>query len=276
MHIGVTGAAGLLGSAITRAAVAAGHTVVAIDKTPPTTPDPAAVAVRTIDMRDYAAFEAAVVGADALIHTAALATPFAASDPEVHDTNVVIGYHALRAAEQAGIARVCLASSVNAIGGRFSRMPRYDYFPLDESHPSYAEDPYSLSKWICEQQAAAFGRRVPSMSIACLRLHALRDRRDSIPLRSDGRSWTALWGYTPTALAVQACLAAIAADFGGAEVIYVTAPDTFRDEPSVELRDRYFPDVPIVGDLSGNRSFFDTAKADRLLGNFRSPALPAQ
>ena len=35
-------------------------------------------------------------------------------------------------------------SSINAIGGRFSRSPRYDYFPLDEQHPAYVEDPYSV------------------------------------------------------------------------------------------------------------------------------------
>ena len=74
----------------------------------------------------------------------------------VHNNNVVSSYNALRAAATAGVRRVCQASSVNAIGGRFSRWPpRYDYFPVDEQHPTYAEDPYSLSKWICEQQADA-------------------------------------------------------------------------------------------------------------------------
>jgi hypothetical protein len=45
----------------------------------------------------------------------------------------------LSAAATLGIQRVCSASSINAIGGAFSRAPRYDYFPIDEQHPTYVE-----------------------------------------------------------------------------------------------------------------------------------------
>ncbi len=38
------------------------------------------------------------------------------------------------------------------------------------------------------------------------------------------------------------------------------------DTPSLDLKERYFPDVPIRGDMNGNRSFFSTDKAERLLG----------
>ncbi len=54
---------------------------------------------------------------------------------------------------------------MNAIGGAFSQSPKYDYFPLDEQHPTYAEDPYSLSKWVLEQQADAFACRYEWMKI---------------------------------------------------------------------------------------------------------------
>ena len=56
------------------------------------------------------------------------------------------------------------------------------------------------------------------------------------------------------------------ADFKGHEVFYIVAPDTTFDMPTPELAAQFFPDVPITGDLSGNRSFFSSAKAERLLG----------
>jgi hypothetical protein len=49
-------------------------------------------------------------------------------------------------------------------------------------------------------------------------------------------------------------------------VFYIVAPDTIIDVPSLELAARFFPGVPISGDLSGCRSFFNTAKAELLLG----------
>ncbi len=36
--------------------------------------------------------------------------------------------------------------------------------------------------------------------------------------------------------------------------------------PSLELAARHHPEVPVVGDLSGHRSFFDSSKATRLIG----------
>lgn len=58
----------------------------------------------------------------------------------------------------------------------------------------------------------------------------------------------------------------LAADFTGHEVFYIAAPDTTNDVPSLELAERYYPGVPIRGDLGANKSFFDSSKAGRLLG----------
>ena len=63
-----------------------------------------------------------------------------------------------------------------------------------------------------------------------------------------------------------ACLLALTADFCGHEAFYIVAPRTTLATPSLALKDRFFPDVPVRGDLSGNRGFYDCAKAARLLG----------
>ena len=66
-------------------------------------------------------------------------------------------------------------------------------------------------------------------------------------------------------VAQRACLM-LAAESDGHEVFYVVAPDTMVDTPSAELAATWYPGVPVRGDLSGNRSFFDGRKARELLG----------
>jgi UDP-glucose 4-epimerase len=257
-----------VGRRVVEKASSDGHTVVAIDRRPP---DPTVVASRyeQVDMADYDALVRAISGCDALVHLAAIPGPGMLPDHVVHDTNVVSSYHALRAASEVGIRRVCQASSINAIGGRFSHWPRYDYFPLDERHPSYAEDPYSLSKWICEQQADAMARLDPGMSIASLRLHGV------VNGRADTTGWIdtpgkiaekQLWGYVTFPAVARAFLSGVTTDLGGHQVFYIVAPDTMVDTPSLALADEHYPDVPVLGDLSGNRGFFDCAKAEAMLG----------
>lgn len=278
MRIAVTGANGRIGRAVVELAVASGHTVLALDRHVDDAAVPG-VEQAPVDVTDYAALEAALAGCDALVHLAAITGPGHVPDHVVHDQNVLGSYHALRAAAEVGIRRICQASSVNAIGGRFSRVARYDYFPVDEAHPTYAEDPYSLSKWIGEQQADAIARRFEGVSIASLRLHGIvPDRAAAVPWSEVMPDAVArqLWGYTRRDAAARACLAGVTADFSGHEVCYVVAPDTMTDVPSLELRDRHYPDVPIRGDLSGHRGFFDCSTAARVLGwTHDTPEQPA-
>ena len=126
-------------------------------------------------------------------------------------------YNALRAAVEHGIMRICQASSVNAIGLSYSRAPRFDYFPIDEEHPNYTEEPYGLSKWICEQQADSFARRYEDIRIASMRFHWV------VPDRATAGRWfnvspdaeKHLWAYTLFEAAARACLLSLDADVQG-------------------------------------------------------------
>ncbi|GIG90754.1 NAD-dependent epimerase/dehydratase family protein [Plantactinospora endophytica] len=271
MRIAVTGGAGHVGRSVVAHALAEGHTVVEIDR--PSAPHadtdpPAGLVRRSADVTDYPELLRALDGCDALVHLAAYPKPGDERDHVVHNLNVTASYNALRAAAELGISRLCLASSVNAVGGAYSRRPRYDYFPVDERHPGYGEDPYSLSKWIGEVQADGFARRYDHLSIASLRLHAVRPTRPVVRPEARYADLAAreLWGYTLARSAARAFLLALTADFSGHEVCYVVAPRTTSGIPSEELCRRHYPDVPIRGDLGGNRGFFDCAKAERLLG----------
>jgi nucleoside-diphosphate-sugar epimerase len=296
MRIAVTGSAGRVGRAVVETALAAGHTVVEIDRADApnangtgngTAPgngadhnggdrngsdhdgaDHDGRTRRVADVTDYAQLERAVDGCDALIHLAAHVRPGGAPDHVVHNDNVVGTYNALTVAVAAGIDRVCLASSINALGGAYSRRPRYDYFPLDERHPTYNEDPYGLSKWIGEAQADSIARRHERLSIASLRIHGVTPhrpapRRLSSTVDIDARH---LWGYVLLTEAARACLLALTAPVHGHEVFYVVAPETTSDTATAELCQRFYPEVPIRADLSGHRALFDCTKAESLLG----------
>lgn len=269
MRIALTGGSGGIGRAITDMALAQGHEVVSVDRVAPG--DTARDGVRYIvaDAADYDALVAAFAGCDAMIHMAAIPQPLKDPNHIVHNNNVVGSYNAMRAAVEHGILRICQASSVNAIGQAYSRTPRYDYFPIDENHPNHAEDPYSLSKWICEQQADAFARRYEGISIASMRFHwVLPDRANAVQHYKD-LNWNPdkhLWAYTRRDCAADACLRSITTDLNGHEVFYIVAPDTATDIPSLDLAAQHFPGVPVTGDLSGHRSFMTSAKAERLLG----------
>lgn len=272
MHIAITGGSGRVGRAVMNLALAQGHQVTNIDRTIPAAESahPQLTYIQT-ETTDYTALENALHGCEALIHLAAIPSPRGHAAHVVHNNNVVASYNALQAAAQLGIQRVCQASSINAIGGAFSRWPHYDYFPLDEQHPTYNEDSYSLSKWICEQQADALARHYENMSIASLRLHGI------VPNRDTATSWVSsgdyggvmakqLWGYTNIEAAAAACLLTLTAPFIGHEVFYIVAPDTMAAVPSSELKAQYYPEVPLRTELHNQQGFFDCRKAEQMLG----------
>lgn len=267
MKIAVTGGSGNVGRTVIDTALAQGHTVVSVDRAD--FPD-APPGVRSIvaDIADFDGLARAFEGCEAMIHLAAYPSPRGRPDHLTHNNNVTGSYNALRAAVDVGITRICQSSSVNAIGLAYSREPTFDYFPIDEAHPNHAEDPYSLSKWICEQQADALARRYP-VSIASLRLHWVVSDRDMARAHRRQHVEVArkdLWGYVMAPAVARACLAGVTTDLGGHEVFYIVAPDSLADLPSRTLAAQHFPGVPLRAPLDGHGSFFTTAKAERMLG----------
>jgi UDP-glucose 4-epimerase len=107
------------------------------------------------------------------------------------------------------------------------------------------------------------------MTIASLRFHWLLDTRDQAvenAQRLKELSIRHLWSYTLLKEASRAILLSLTADFNGHEVFYITAPYTSSGQPSSELARQYYPHVEIRGDFADYTSFFDCAKAARLLG----------
>lgn len=268
MRIAVTGGNGRFGRVVMRHLKQRGHDPISLDRAPsPSDAIDSSVPFIELDLADLAALMKAFEGCDAVIHLAAIPSPRDFPAPEVYTNNTVTSYNALYACAELGIKKVCLASSINAIGGVYSRKARYDYFPVDEAHPSYNEDAYSLSKWVLETQADSFARLCEDMTISSLRFHGI------VPAKYDGSARfemrpmvNHLWAYTNADEAARACELALLAEFMGHEAFFITGPTTVVNRPSLELARQFYPDVKITGDLSGRRSFYDTSKAQRLLG----------
>jgi UDP-glucose 4-epimerase len=149
----------------------------------------------------------------------------------------------------------------------FSTAARYDHLPVTEQHPTYCEDAYSLSKWILEQEAAAFARRHPDVPITALRLHALReDHAHARATMNELHGVSQLWGWTSFDSAAAACLLALHRPTPGHAVCHVVAARTTTDTPSADLVRRWYPDVPVQRTLVGSAGLYATDAALEVLG----------
>lgn len=274
----VTGATGRSGQFIVSDLLENGYNVVGVDQNSPTDTRQQRVPGHTfkfVDVTDFGQVVSAMKNCDAVIHMAAITNPIIAPEHEVFRVNMTGNWNVLEAAEVHGISKVVLASSVNAVGGVFSKgiTPR-PYFPMDEEHPTFAEDAYSQGKWIGEQMGDAFVRRRPGeVQIASMRFHGLMDRERQAALNAAderhgayGTNAMHFWGWTDFAEAARACVLAIEVDFGGHEAFFINSEDTSADEPTEELIKNVYPEAEIRSPMPGNTSAISVEKAKRLLG----------
>lgn len=271
--IAITGAKGIVGSAVVQHCAQQGYQTVQIDLTEFENDKTPNSETRVADTAgDYESVLRAFEGCDAIIHLAAIPNPVNRLDAVVHSNNVNSAFNGFRAAAELGIKRFCYASSVNAIGLAYSNQPlRFQYFPIDEEITPAPTDAYALAKSQAELQAKSFVNWYPGMKIACMRFHEVAPREKVRKHHADdweGGGVKQLWGWVRPEATARACLAALEKwdNYEGMEVFNVHAPTTAQDMSSEALAKKYYPDVPIKGDLSGNKGFWTTEKTQRILG----------
>jgi UDP-N-acetylglucosamine/UDP-N-acetyl-alpha-D-glucosaminouronate 4-epimerase len=166
----VTGAAGFIGSHLTRRLLEAGHTVTGFD-------DLSAGAVSNLagvdapliegDLRDADAARRAADGCDVIFHQAAMkSVPRSIAEPLAFaDVNVVGTLHVLEAARAAGAA-VVFASSSSVYGDQ-------DRYPVAESMTPRPRSPYAASKLAGEAYCRAWweGYGVPTVALRYLNVY---------------------------------------------------------------------------------------------------------
>jgi nucleoside-diphosphate-sugar epimerase len=265
LRVAVTGAAGLLGRHVGAALAAEGHEVIGIDR-------PGRGAARGADLTAPGAARAALAGAEALVHAAAIPRPNGSTPEAVFSTNVGATFAVLEAAEALGVARVILASSFSVLGLPVAPRPvRLAALPVDGSHPAAPQDAYALSKWLSEETVEAWTRRTGGRAVS-LRMPWLQGpdtfRREVLPRRERAEARLDLWGYLDLRDAGAAFVAALtrtAAPGEGHDRLFVAAADSYSETPSADLVRAHWPGVPL-GDLPGHASLISSARAGEVLG----------
>ena len=177
MKIALTGGSGGVGRAIAAQALAAA-TVVRIDRAAPPEGQGADLSFVQADMSEY---DKLVWGLRRLRRGDPYGGhPAPGRHPDPSCTTTTSSAATMRCARppKHGITRVCQASSVNAIGHSYSREPRYDYFPLDEAHPNYSEDPTACRNGSASSRPT-LSQALRDMRIASMRFHwVVPDRQE--------------------------------------------------------------------------------------------------
>jgi UDP-glucose 4-epimerase len=153
MRILVTGHRGNVGVPVARHLAGLGYDIAGFDR------------VDGGDLLDLGQVQHAAAGCVAIVHLGALAHDTAGSAEQIMAVNVLGTWHALLAAEAAGVERVIYISSAQVFGtAEGERLP--DYLPLDDAHPRRAMRAYGLSKCLAEDLCAGFTARTGIASMA--------------------------------------------------------------------------------------------------------------
>jgi UDP-glucose 4-epimerase len=178
MRIVITGGAGFIGSTIADRLLAEGHDVAAFDNLETGSRHNVSADVRLVvgDIRNPDALEKAMIGADAVVHQAAMVSvSLSVAEPgRCWDVNATGTRRVLEAARRAGCRRVVLASSA-AVYGNGPTLPKHEDLPVDPASP------YAYAKWLNEADARYYAEHL-GLETICLRYFNVfgpRQRPDS-------------------------------------------------------------------------------------------------
>jgi nucleoside-diphosphate-sugar epimerase len=165
MRVLITGGAGHVGKATTKRLVRRGWDVRVIGLESGVE-IPGAEFV-TCDIMSYDDLRKQMRGCQAVVHLAGIRGPQLAPGHTIFEINVAGTFNVFESAAAEGIRRVVQASSINALGCAYSTTDiAPEYFPVDEEHPSFTNDPYSYSKQIVEDIGRYYWRREGISSVA--------------------------------------------------------------------------------------------------------------
>jgi len=235
-RVAVTGGSGRLGRFVARA-IAGSRQVTVLDRVP--SPDGHAFAA--VDIMDLPALRRALAGHDAVVHLAGIDLDFAVAEDATMRVNALGSWHVLQAAEELGIRRAVLCSSVCASGVNEAR-PDFPplRLPVDETHPCRPNTAYGLSKLLLEEMGAGFARR--GMTVLSLRptLVMFAEVVAGTIARAGDPAVRSLFYYVTPEDAAQAFRCALDAENPLSGSYFITADDSCHPAPTQAwLRERY-------------------------------------
>ena len=208
---------------------------------------------------------------DAVVHFAAIPRIMITPDNEVFRVNAMGTYNVIEAAVKLGIRKIIVASSETTYGLVFANEPRDPtHFPLDEEYDVDPMDSYALSKVVNEKTARAFALR-SGADIYALRIGNVIEPHEYeayIPKwRADPEFRKRIaWSYIDARDLGQITDLAIAKDGLGFQIFNAANDDSSADLPTRELLKRFYPDVPVKGELGEYETLFSNRKIREVLG----------
>ena len=283
MRIAVTGGSGDIGTYVCRELIEQGHEVVCLDTVEPKIH----MEFRQCDLTSLEAASKVVADCEQIAHLAALlGTSGDLPREAVVGRNTVLAYNVFEAARRTGIRRVVYAGSECGSGFGIHETELVPlYLPIDEEHPLWPHEAYSLSKYFGERiganYAKAFGLEVVSLRYPHVWLrrnveavkHMVTQARQGNGLAAlEPKDW--LGAYVAVRDVARAFAAAASFQFGSAdmpfEAFYLSACNTCIEVPTLELARARFGSVPPLKDArlfedNPHASLFGIRKAERLL-----------
>lgn len=239
------------------------------------------------DLRNFEDCRRAVEGVQVIQHLGA--QPWPVDHPQLRSraeeqgipfdatfkSNMLGTYYLMQAASEAGVQTVVMAGSNCALGHgyRISDTPfPLQALPIDETHPCYPEDSYSYSKRAGEDLLASFTRaygiRTYVTRIAGICPPVRRQQMaDNVKPVEGWNPWMWCWVGSEDVAGAHRLLMEAADELPPHDVYYLNADDTSVLEPSLELVERFNPQVlPLAERMTGHQSFFSNAKLKQAAG----------
>ncbi|MBC7281053.1 MAG: NAD(P)-dependent oxidoreductase [Hoeflea sp.] len=259
----ITGAAGLLGSHVVTAFRDKGYAVTAMD------------AVETegclkVDLTKLDSAIEAFSHADCVAHIASIPRPVGYEASDIFSTNMQLMFNVQAAMEHNGIDRLVFASSFSVLGLPFAPRPvKIQYFPVDERHPVAPQDVYAVTKWLGEEMVEAWVNRTGGAA-ASIRMPWIQTAasfpKDVVPRRTRTESGLDLWAYIDARDAASAFVAAAEADLKGHRRFFISAADTYSEEPTRALLEKTYPGVACMSELDGFSAVISNSAAEKIIG----------
>ncbi len=274
MRVLVTGGAGSVGRAVVPELLRRGHTVTVAGRTPGRTVEGARYEV--LDCTQFEAVRRLVLEHESVIHLAAIPSPRRHDSREIFEANCLSTYYVFDACVEAGISKIALASSINALGQLFGVRPLpVRYFPIDEDHPQLCTDPYSFSKKILEETAEYFWQRngISSVSLRITMVvhpgdHMWRRLHD-VPNRDPMEQYMVrnYWTWVDARDSARAFVDGIEAPYQGAHPLFINDSVNNIGMPSRQLAAMAYPEVTDFREpLDGTESLVSVRRAKEILG----------